>query len=193
MSPWKRWMTMAAATMFVGLTLQTALSAQEPTLPKDGKALASQLGLSQDEATKLMPDLNQLATALTRHEQMLQQAEAVRTELHEALTKVAPTLTPEQRQSLMGMMGRGSGMGSGMGYGMRGGMRGSMGPGMRGSMGPGMHRGMHRGMHQGMGPGMHQGMGPGMHQGMGPANCPYYKAQPQGADSTGSGGAPQGR
>jgi len=188
MSPWKRWTTMAAAAMFVGLTMQTALSAQEPTLPKDGKALASQLGLSQDEATRLMPDLNQLASVLTQHEQMLQQARSVRTELHEALTKVAPTLTPEQRQALMGLVWQGNGSG----YGMRGGM----GQGMRGGMGQGMHQGMGQGMHQGMrggmGQGMHQGMGPGAN-GMGPANCPYLNVKPQGADSTSAGGAPQGR
>ena len=169
MSPLKRWSTMAAAAMFVGLTMQTALAAQESTLPRDGKALATQLGLSQDSAAKLMPDLNALAAALTRHDQIREQAESVRAELHEALTRVAPGLSLEQRRQLMGLVWQGGGPG----YGMRGGMGAGMG----------------QNMHPGMGQGMHRGMGPGT----GPANCPYHEVQPQGADSIGTGGAPQGR
>jgi len=160
---------MAAAAMFVGLTMQTALAAQESTLPRDGKALATQLGLSQDSAAKLMPDLNALAAALTRHDQIREQAESVRAELHEALTRVAPGLSLEQRRQLMGLVWQGGGPG----YGMRGGMGAGMG----------------QNMHPGMGQGMHRGMGPGT----GPANCPYHEVQPQGADSIGTGGAPQGR
>jgi len=124
---------------------------------------------------------------------MRRQMQSIRTELHDALTKVAPTLGPEQRQQLMGLVWGGNRPGAGM----RGGMGQGMGSGMHQGMGPGMHQGMGPGMHQGMGPGMHQGMGPGMHQGMGPgagsANCPYNNIPAKGADSTGTGSAPQRR
>jgi hypothetical protein len=186
----KKWSAMAAAAIFAALVGQTGLRAQETTLPKDGKALATELGLSQDASTQLMPNLDKLASALERHDAMRKQALAVRTDLHDALTSLMPTLSTEQRQQLMGLM-RGQWMADrGMGQGMHPGM----GQGMHAGMGRGMHRGM--GMGPGAHPGMRGSMGPGMGPGMrgaGPEGCPYYGAPPQSTDSTAAGGTPQGR
>lgn len=193
MSTWKRWTRMAVAAAVVGLAAPAVATAQEPAPPRDGKALAQQLGLSSETAAKLMPRLNELTQAMARERQLREQAAKLHTDLRGAFGTVLPELSPGQRQQLMGMMWRGgmrgygaggrAGHGMGPGYGMGPGSRYGMGPGQR--MGPGY--GMHRGMGYPMGPGA---------AGMGPANCPYLntpRSAPQGGDSTSSGGAPRDR
>lgn len=185
----KRWAAGAAMTGLLVLATQTALVAQQQAPPENGKALATQLGITGDAAKKMQPQLDKLARAMTQHARIQEQATKVRTDMQTALADIMPTLTPAQRQQLWGVMAQSrGGFGPGAGYGMRGGA-GGMGPGMygqgmRGMMGPGYGQGMRGGMGRGMhgymhGQGMRGGaMGPGMRgQGYGPGvNCPFYQA-----------------
>jgi hypothetical protein len=224
MSSFRRWTAGAAMSgvLLLGLQMgpvpgQQPGQAQQPAQqqpPQDGKALAAAIGLSGDAAARLGPQLDRLAAALTQQARLRDQATKARTDLHGALAAVAPTLTPEQRQQVMGVIVRSGGFGPGMGhaargagYGMRdmgygpGGQGMPMGPGMRGQgygpMGPGVQG---RGYGP-MGPGMRgQGygrMGPGMRgQGYGPGgSCPFYPAQPDSGSAQPGGGSdgPAGR